>query len=98
MGGEKIWMLEIRSDERLTQFDTIMCSVRSLCRYARDLMSNRETVRYNILDLRKRIQIREMTEVSEILTEEVESQVHHGWFSISLFVKGYCRHTRLITM
>jgi len=36
--------------------------------------------------------------VSEILTEEVASQVHHGRFSISLFVKGYCRHTLLITV
>jgi hypothetical protein len=76
---------------------TQLCSVFEVCvPYAQDLISNRERVRYSILDLRKGTVIREITEVSEILTEEFASQVHHGRFSISLFVKGYCRHTRLI--
>jgi len=92
-------MLEIPSDERLLcTYLTKLCRVFEVCvPYAQDLMSNRESVRYSILDLRKGMLIREKAEVSQILTEEVASQVHHGRFSISLFVKGYCRHTHLIT-
>ena len=64
---------------------TQLCPVFVVCvPYAQDLMSNRESVRDSILDLRKGMLIREIKKVSEILTEEFASLVHHGRFSISL--------------
>jgi len=64
-----------------------MSSVEVCVPCAQDLMSNRERVCYSIFDLRKGMLIREITAVSEILTGEFASQVHHGRFSNSLFVK-----------